>query len=287
MGRMTAGAPPAGQILHRLVGRTAHAATRRRGAVAVFASGAARGSPGNPRRFKPPMRQVLCHATRTSFETERIVAAAPRSPHEIAAVEFHEHESNASLGAFVGGTLSSREGREVPAPRYCPQPPRARSGGSPGARTWCGSSPRVWTRTLSTRTACRARWSRRRRRARCARSRGWKTRGSSSPGSGVEYDHVDPRELRASLETARCRAVPGRADQRHDRVRGGRGAGPRRGRNRRPASRSRATPDAASGSSRPPREKPGTRRTRRGRRLPRRYVVARATPATWACFWTT
>ena len=186
--------PPAGQILHRLVGRTAHAATRRRGAVAVFLRkriGA--GSPGNPRRIKPPKRQVLCHATRTSFETERIVAAAPRSPHEIAAVEFHEHESNASLGAFVGGTLSSREGREVPAPRYCPSLESK-------IRRFPGRTHLVWLEpegldtdvvypnglscSLEPETQTRA-----------VRSiPGLENARVLKPGYGVEYDHVDPRE---------------------------------------------------------------------------------------------
>ena len=204
MGRMKTGTPP--RLDKSSIDWSDERLTPQPGDAAPspfsFENGSGPGPPGNPRRFKPPMRQVLCHATRTSHETERIVAAAPRSPHEIAAVEFHEHESNASLGAFVGGTLSSREGREVPAPRYCPSLESK-------IRRFPGRTHLVWLEpegldtdvvypnglscSLEPETQTRA-----------VRSiPGLENARVLKPGYGVEYDHVDPRELRASLETKR------------------------------------------------------------------------------------
>jgi tRNA uridine 5-carboxymethylaminomethyl modification enzyme len=108
----------------------------------AFANGS---KPGKDNRFKPIAPQIPCYATRTTTETELIVASAPRSPHEIAAVEFDEifgSDAGGGEGGDGGTDGGKADGSEdkggdgdtnggydknrtssvpsAPSPRYCP-----------------------------------------------------------------------------------------------------------------------------------------------------------------------
>ena len=64
--------------------------------------------------------------------------------------------------------------------------------------------------------------------------RGFENAHITRPGYAIEYDFFDPRDLKPSLETkALARPVLRRPDQRHHRLRRGRGAGPDRRHQRR------------------------------------------------------
>ena len=204
MGRMKTGTPP--RLDGKSIDWSDERLTPQPGDAApspfAFANGSRPGA--GPNRFKPPMPQVLCHATRTTEATERIVAAAPTSPHEIAAVEFDiPLDATNDLASEVRVVPPSSGGVDrtpVPAPRYCPSLESK-------IRRFPGRTHLVWLEpegldtdvvypnglscSLEPETQINA-----------VRSiPGLENALILKPGYGVEYDYVDPRELRASLET--------------------------------------------------------------------------------------
>jgi tRNA uridine 5-carboxymethylaminomethyl modification enzyme len=205
MGRMKTGTPP--RLDGKSIDWSDERLTPQPGDAApspfAFENGSRPGA--GPNRFKPRMPQVLCHATRTTEATERIVAAAPTSPHEIAAVEFDipldsMNDQDPSEVRVVPPSSGGVDRTPVPAPRYCPSLESK-------IRRFPGRTHLVWLEpegldtdvvypnglscSLEPETQTRA-----------VRSiPGLENAAILKPGYGVEYDYVDPRELRASLET--------------------------------------------------------------------------------------
>jgi tRNA uridine 5-carboxymethylaminomethyl modification enzyme len=205
MGRMKTGTPP--RLDGKSIDWSDERLTPQPGDAApspfAFENGSRPGA--GPNRFKPRMPQVLCHATRTTEATERIVAAAPTSPHEIAAVEFDipldaTNDQDPSEVRVVPPSSGGVDRTPVPAPRYCPSLESK-------IRRFPGRTHLVWLEpegldtdvvypnglscSLEPETQTRA-----------VRSiPGLENAAILKPGYGVEYDYVDPRELRASLET--------------------------------------------------------------------------------------
>lgn len=204
MGRMKTGTPP--RLDGKSIDWSDERLTPQPGDAApspfAFENGSRPGA--GPNRFKPPMPQVLCHATRTTEATERIVAAAPTSPHEIAAVEFDELDSMNDLASppvrVVPPSSGGVDRTPVPAPRYCPSLESK-------IRRFPGRTHLVWLEPEGLDTdvvypnglSCSLEPETQRRAVRSIP--GLENAVILKPGYGVEYDYVDPRELRASLET--------------------------------------------------------------------------------------
>ena len=155
--------------------------------------------------------------------TDAIDDAADRMRH-------HPHDCRRRTTSSARTCIARRciPGRSRAAGRAIARRSRTRSSASASATgIRSSSSPKGSTTRRSIRTASRPRCRRTCSARSSRRSRGWKSARIIRPGYAIEYDHVDPRELdRDAGDEAPAGPVPRRPDQRHDRLRGGGGAGP-------------------------------------------------------------